>query len=61
MSIFKDYAENYSHIRMERVDGVLEITLHATVRLLNGAGGPTPNWGPPFTTSAEIAKTNSSL
>ena len=26
---FKDYAEKYSHIRMARRDGILEITFHS--------------------------------
>ena len=48
MSIFKDYAEKYSHIRMERVDGVLEITFHSNGKTLEWGWGPHSQLGPAF-------------
>ena len=48
MTEFKDYAEKYSHIRMERRDGILEITFHSDGKTLVWGGGPHGQFGPAF-------------
>jgi enoyl-CoA hydratase/carnithine racemase len=48
MREFKDYAEKYSHIRMDRQDGVLEITFHSNGKTLVWGGGPHGQLGPAF-------------
>lgn len=61
MSRFDDYAGKYSHIRMERRDGVLEITFHNDGKTMAWGWVRTSNWAKPFTTSAVTTKTESSL
>ena len=48
MTEFKDYAEKYSHIRMERQDGILEITFHTNGGTLVWGGGPHAQFGSAF-------------
>lgn len=49
MTQFKDYAEKYSNIRMERQDdGILEITFHTEGRSLVWGRGPHGQFGPAF-------------
>ncbi len=45
---FEDYAEKYSHIRMDRQDGILEITFHTDGGTLVWGGGPHGQLGPAF-------------
>jgi enoyl-CoA hydratase/carnithine racemase len=45
---FTDYAKSYSHIRMEREDGILEITFHTDGGTLVWGGGPHAQLGPAF-------------
>lgn len=45
---FNDYANKYSHIRMERQDGILEITFHTNGGTLVWGGGPHAQFGPAF-------------
>ena len=48
MSQFKDYAEKYSHIRMDRRGGILEITFHTDGGTLVWGAGPHEQFGPAF-------------
>jgi enoyl-CoA hydratase/carnithine racemase len=48
MTQFADYASKYSHIRMERQDGILEITFHSIGRTLLWGGGPHSQFGAAF-------------
>ncbi len=48
MTEFKDYAKKYSNIRMERQDGILEITFHTDGGSLVWGGGPHAQFGPAF-------------
>ena len=48
MSQFEDYAEKYSHVRMERHDGILEITFHSDGNTLAWGWGPHRQLGPAF-------------
>ena len=48
MTEFKDYADKYSNIRMERQDGILEITFHTGGGTLVWGGGPHGQFGPAF-------------
>jgi 6-oxocamphor hydrolase len=48
MTEFNDYAKKYSHIRMERQDGILEITFHTNGGSLVWGGGPHGQFGPAF-------------
>ena len=48
MREFKDYAKNYSHIQMNRQDGILEITFHSDGKTLVWGGGPHGQFGPAF-------------
>ena len=45
---FEDYAKKYSHIRMDRQDGILEITFHTDGGTLVWGGGPHGQFGPAF-------------
>jgi enoyl-CoA hydratase/carnithine racemase len=45
---FQDYAEKYSNIRMEREDGILQITFHTEGKSLVWGGGPHAQFGPAF-------------
>ncbi len=45
---FKDYAKKYSNIRMEREDGILEITFNTEGGSLVWGGGPHAQFGPAF-------------
>jgi enoyl-CoA hydratase/carnithine racemase len=45
---FRDYADKYSNIRMERQDGILEITFHTGGDTLVWGGGPHGQFGPAF-------------
>jgi enoyl-CoA hydratase/carnithine racemase len=40
MARFDDYANKYEHVRMERRDGILQITLHTNGGVLQWGGGP---------------------
>jgi len=48
MNRFDDYAGKYSHIRMERQDGVLEITLHSEGKTMAWGWGPHGQLGEAF-------------
>ena len=48
MTEFKDYAKKYSNVRMEREDGILEITFHTDGGSLVWGGGPHAQFGPAF-------------
>lgn len=48
MTEFKDYAYKYPNIRMERHDGILEITFHTDGGSLVWGGGPHGQFGPAF-------------
>jgi enoyl-CoA hydratase/carnithine racemase len=48
MSQLKHYAEKYSHIRMDRQDGILEITFHTERRTLVWGAGPHAQFGSAF-------------
>ena len=48
MTQFKDYADKYSNIRMEREDGILQITFHTQGRTLVWGAGPHGQFGPAF-------------
>jgi enoyl-CoA hydratase/carnithine racemase len=37
---FEDYATKYQHVRMQRKDGILELTLHTDGKTLEWGGGP---------------------
>ena len=40
MATFDEYAEKYQHVRMERSNGILQITLHTNGDSLQWGGGP---------------------
>jgi enoyl-CoA hydratase/carnithine racemase len=48
MAQFENYSKKYSHIRMERNDGILEITFHTDGGTLVWGGGPHGQFGPAF-------------
>lgn len=48
MSTFDDYATKYQHVRMERRDGILQMTLHSDGNTLRWGGGPHAELGPAF-------------
>jgi enoyl-CoA hydratase/carnithine racemase len=48
MSNFEEYAQKYPNVRMERHDGVLEITFHTDDESLVWGGGPHNQLGPAF-------------
>ena len=48
MTTFESYATKYQHLRMERRDGILQITLHSDGNTLRWGGGPHGEFGPAF-------------
>ena len=48
MSTFDSYATKYQHVRMERRDGILQVTLHSNGKTLRWGGGPHSELGPAF-------------
>ena len=48
MSTFDSYATKYQHLRMERRDGILQVTLHSNGNTLRWGGGPHGELGPAF-------------
>lgn len=48
MTRFEDYSEKYSHIRMRREDGILELTFHSDGGTLVWGGGPHGQFGSAF-------------
>lgn len=48
MSTFDDYANKYQHLRMERSDGILQITMHSEGGTLRWGGGPHGEFGAAF-------------
>jgi enoyl-CoA hydratase/carnithine racemase len=48
MSKFSDYATKYPNIKMERSDGILEITFHTNGKSLVWGSGPHGQFGPAF-------------
>ena len=48
MTTFESYATKYQHLRMERRDGILQITLHSDGNTLRWGGGPHGELGPAF-------------
>ncbi len=48
MSTFESYATKYYHLRMERRDGILQVTLHTDGQTLRWGGGPHAELGAAF-------------
>ena len=48
MSDFEAYATRYEHLRMERRDGILQVTLHSAGETLRWGGGPHHELGAAF-------------
>jgi len=48
MSDFETYATRYEHLRMERRDGILQVTLHSAGETLRWGGGPHHELGAAF-------------
>ena len=48
MTTFDSYATKYQHLRMERRDGILQVTLHSDGKTLRWGGGPHGELGPAF-------------
>jgi enoyl-CoA hydratase/carnithine racemase len=48
MSTFESYATKYHHLRMERRDGILQVTLHTDGQTLRWGGGPHAELGAAF-------------
>lgn len=48
MTVFDDYAHKYQHLRMERHDGILQLTMHTDGGTLRWGGGPHGEFGAAF-------------
>ncbi|MCC6706900.1 MAG: enoyl-CoA hydratase/isomerase family protein [Gammaproteobacteria bacterium] len=48
MSVFASYSTKYRHLRMERRDGILQVTLHSEGETLRWGGGPHAEFGAAF-------------
>ena len=48
MSSFATYATKYQHMKMERRNGILQLTLHSDDQTLRWGGGPHAELGPAF-------------
>ena len=48
MTNFDSYSNKYRHLRMERRDGILQITLHSDGQTLRWGGGPHEEFGSAF-------------
>ena len=48
MTNFDSYSSKYQHLRMERRDGILQITLHSDGQTLRWGGGPHGEFGAAF-------------
>jgi len=60
MSSFDEYKNRYKTARMERRDGVLQVTLHTDGQSLRWGSFRTASYRKRFTTSGPTARTGSS-
>ena len=59
MSLLEEYANKYQTARMERRNGILQVTLHTEGQSLRWGFLPMANCRKSFTTSAPTARTRS--
>jgi hypothetical protein len=59
MARFNDYATKFQTIRMERRDGILQMTFHTDGGPCSGDSCPTVSFRRPFATSEAIPRTRS--